>query len=50
LTYSAFAAADNASSGVCDEKYARFVLQVKDPQTAAEKINSVAGGGSRVAA
>ena len=33
-----------------DEKYARFVLQVKDPQTAAEKINSVAGGGSRVAA
>jgi hypothetical protein len=33
-----------------DEKYARFVLQVEDPQAAAEMINAAAGGGARAAA
>ena len=33
-----------------DETYARLVLQVENPEVAAEKINSVASGGSRAAA
>ena len=33
-----------------DETYSRIVLQVENPQTAAEMINAAAGGGLRTAA